>query len=68
MKNYLVSYRHNNKATGTKWTYGGSVAQKRFESKNEAMKWIEENKQCTALKLMAWSDEIDSFETIKDFR
>ena len=62
-----LSFYHNNQGQH-KWNYGSKVSQKSFNSISDAISWIENNNNITPLKLLAWSDDIDCYETIKDFR
>ena len=63
---YRVSYKHNGANEG-KWSHGGAVAVKTFNTEAEALAWVDSNPIYTALKLLKWNDNIDCYSTIKEF-
>ena len=66
MKNYRISYLHNNTSKANA-RYMGPIAQVSFETKDQAFAWVKENPQFTPIKLLAWCDDIDCFQPIHSF-
>ena len=44
-----------------------NIAVKSFKDTKEANKWVNSNKNITALKMLVWDENIDCFRTLYEF-
>ena len=64
---YRIAFYHNGAFNKGNLKYGGAVAVKDFKTAADALKWAEITPKITPIKLLIWDNDIDCFNTLKEF-